>query len=83
MKKILLSIILIASITMAFTPKAGVVGTLFPGMECEDYNGKAVNLPVDTKGKYTLLCIAFSTAAEPDLKTWINPIYNKFIGKMF
>lgn len=82
MKKIILTIIAMACITMAFSPKASVVGTLFPGMECEDYNGKAVNLPVDTKGKYTLLCIAFSTAAEPDLKTWINPIYNKFIGKV-
>jgi hypothetical protein len=81
-KKIILFIAVISTITMAFTPQAGVVGTIFPEMECEDYNGKAVNLPLDTKGKYTLICIAFSTAAESDLKTWINPIYNKFIGKV-
>jgi len=81
-RKIILSILAFATISIAFIPKAGVIGTVFPAMECEDYNGKAVNLPVDTKGKYTLLCIAFSTAAEPDLKTWINPIYNKFIGKV-
>ena len=81
-RKIILSIVVIAAIAMAFKPKAGVIGTLFPVMECEDYNGKAVNLPIDTKGKYTLICCAFSTAAEPDLKTWINPIYNKFIGKV-
>lgn len=81
-RKIILSIVVVAAIAMAFKPKAGVIGTLFPVMECEDYHGKAVNLPIDTKGKYTLICCAFSTAAEPDLKTWINPIYNKFIGKV-
>ena len=74
MKKIILSLIVFVSISTAFIPKAGVVGTIFPEMVCEDYNGKAVNIPVDTKGKYTLVCCAFSTAAETDLKTWINPI---------
>ena len=58
------------------------MGTVFPDMICEDYNGKAVSIPTDTKGKYTLICVAFSTAAETDLKTWVNPIYNKFIGKV-
>lgn len=81
MKKIILSAILLA-IVVSFKPKAGVVGTVFPEMICEDYTGKAVNLPTDVKGKYTLICVAFSTAAEPELKTWINPIYNKFIGKV-
>src|SRR3989344_1396329 len=82
MKKTILSLFAISLIAIAFTPKAGVVGTIFPEMICEDYNAKEVKIPVDTKGKYTLLCVAFSTAAEPDLKTWINPIYNKFIGKV-
>ena len=82
MKKTLLSIIAIAAISMAFTPAKGVIGTVFPVMVCENYNGNDVNLPVDTKGRYTLLAIAFSNAAEDDLKTWIKPIYNKFIGKV-
>jgi len=82
MKKIILSLLAISLIATAFTPKAGVVGTMFPEMICEDYNTKEVKIPADTKGKYTLLCVAFSTAAEPELKTWINPIYNKFIGKV-
>jgi len=81
MKKILLCVFIAAAAAYAFKP-AGVVGTIFPAMECEDYNGKAVNLPADSKGKYTLICCAFRTAAEDDLKTWINPIYNKFIGKV-
>jgi hypothetical protein len=82
MKKIILSVLVVATTAIAFKPKTGVIGTVFPEMICEDYNGKAVSIPVDTKGKYTLICCAFSTAAEPDLKTWINPIYNKFIGKV-
>jgi len=82
MKKIILSLLAVSLIALAFTPKAGVVGTMFPEMICEDYNAKEVKIPADTKGKYTLLCVAFSTAAEPELKTWINPIYNKFIGKV-
>jgi hypothetical protein len=82
MKKISLSIIVIASITLAFKPKGGVVGNQFPIMQAENYNGKIVNLPADTKGKYTLLGMAFSNGAETDLKTWLNPIYNKFIGKV-
>lgn len=84
MKKIIISLIAIATITttIAFIPKAGVLGTVFPDMICENYNGQDINLPKDTKGKYTLLAIAFSNAAEDDLKTWIKPIYNKFIGKV-
>lgn len=82
MKKIILAITVAAAISFSFIPKGGVVGSMFPEMICENYNGQAVNIPKDTKGKYTLIAIAFSTAAEDDLKTWINPIYNKFIGKV-
>jgi len=84
MKKIIFSVLAVAMIAVvtAFKPAPGAVGKMFPEMVCENYNGQAVHLPVDTKGKYTLLAMAFSTAAEGDLKTWINPIYNKFIGKV-
>lgn len=84
MKKIILSIVVAGiATTIAFKPLGGgVVGKMFPYLQGEDYNGKKINLPVDTKGKYTLLGMAFSNAAENDLKTWINPIYNKFILKV-
>src|SRR4051812_33076661 len=81
MKRIIFLLLVVATATTSFTPP-GAVGKPFPEMICENYNGQAVNLPKDTKGKYTLLAIAFSSAAEGDLKTWINPIYNKFIGKV-
>jgi len=76
-------IILLTGLTgISFKPTAGIEGKMFPTMVCENYNGKKVNLPIDTKGKYTLLGLAFSNGAEDDLKTWINPIYNKFIAKV-
>ena len=79
MKKLIIPLLII--VLFAFKPTGGVVGKMFPNMQCEDYNGKKVNLPDDTKGKYTLLGMAFSKGAEDDLKTWINPMYNKFIVK--
>lgn len=82
MKKIVACLLLTAWIATAFKPAGGVEGKMFPAMQCENYNGKKVNLPAETKGKYTLLGMAFSNSAEDDLKTWINPIYNKFIVKV-
>jgi hypothetical protein len=82
MKKIVLSsLVLLIATCFAFKP-TGVIGNMFPDISCEAYDGKIVNIPADTKGKYTLIAMAFSTAAEDDLKTWVNPVYNKFIGKV-
>jgi hypothetical protein len=81
MKKIILSITVLSIAFLAFKPFAGVEGKMFPAMQCENYAGKKINLPDDTKGKYTLLGMAFSKDAETNLKTWINPMYNKFIAK--
>jgi hypothetical protein len=82
MKKIAACLLVIALITVAFKPKGGVEGKMFPTMVCENYNGKKVNLPAETKGKYTLLGMAFSNGAEDELKTWISPVYNKFVVKV-
>ncbi|MEO6903698.1 MAG: hypothetical protein ABI315_11215 [Bacteroidia bacterium] len=81
-KKVVLLSIAVAAIFVAFKPIGGVVGKQFPTMQCEDYNGKKINIPVETNGKYTLLGMAFSNDAEANLKTWITPIYNKFIVKI-
>ncbi len=42
---------------------------------------KTVSIPNNTKGKFTLVGMAYSKDAEEDLKTWLNPVYNKFIAK--
>lgn len=80
MKKATLLIFAVALATLAFK-KDGIIGNLFPAMECENYNGDKISLPVATKDKYTVLGMAFSNDAENDLKTWITPVYIKFVVK--
>jgi hypothetical protein len=79
MKKILF-VVAILIVILGFKSYKGVEGNQFPTMVCEDYNGKKVTLPADTKGKYSVLGMAFSAGAEDDLKTWLSPIYNKFVA---
>lgn len=57
------------------------VGTLFPDLEAETVDDVVVSLPQNTKGKYTLLGLAYSKKAEDDLNTWFRPVYNTFIQK--
>ncbi|CAN5367899.1 hypothetical protein BH09BAC5_BH09BAC5_23670 [soil metagenome] len=65
----------------SFTLLEGPVGTQFPALKAETLNDVQVNLPADTKGKSTIICMAYSSDAEKDLKTWYEPSYNKFIAK--
>ena len=58
-----------------------VVGSQFPTMNTSTADGKIVDLPSDTKGKYTLLGLAFSKKSEDDLNTWMEPVFWKFINK--
>lgn len=59
----------------------GQVGSSFPNMECTNLDDKAVQLPIATQGKYTLVGIAYSRKAEENLKTWFKPVFYKFIFK--
>jgi hypothetical protein len=45
-------------------------------------DGKVVDLPNDTKGKYTLLGLAFSKKSEENLNSWMEPVFWKFIDKL-
>ena len=42
---------------------------------------KVIKLPNDTKGKFTLVAMAYSKGAEDELETWLQPSYDKFIAK--
>lgn len=57
------------------------VGNSFPEMETESLKNTFINIPEDTKGKYTLLGLAFSKRSENDLQSWFQPAYNQFIYK--
>jgi hypothetical protein len=78
MKKILVTLVLLAGFNLA---QAQVIGKQFPDMEAETVEDKKVNLPTDTKGKYTLLGLAYSKKSEDELNSWFSPVYNKFIKK--
>lgn len=60
---------------------AQVIGKQFPEMTAETVEDKKVNLPLDVKGKYTLLGLAYSKKSEDELNTWFGPVYSTFIEK--
>lgn len=57
------------------------VGQTFPELTGETLSDKKLTIPAETKGKYTIICMAYSSDSENDLKTWLDPAYNKFIAK--
>lgn len=79
MKKILT---ILATCTFYVTiSNAQVMGKVFPAMDAETVEDKKINLPDATKGKYTLLGLAYSKKSEDELNTWFQPVFQKFIQK--
>lgn len=56
-------------------------GKMFPDMKAETFTEKALSIPADTKGKFTILGMCFNKDAEGDLQTWLNPLYNAYVVK--
>jgi len=56
-------------------------GKVFPTLTGETPNGKTVTIPADTKGKVTILGVAYAKKAEETLNTWYTPFYDKFVLK--
>ena len=54
-------------------------GDQFPSIEVNDLNEKPLVIPKDTKGKYTLVGVAFSEDAQEDLYTWSQPVFSEFL----
>ena len=54
-------------------------GIPFPSIEVNDLNEKSLVIPDDTKGKFTLVGIAFSEDAQEDLYTWSQPVFSEFL----
>ena len=78
-KRLSLVIILISFFNIQSS--AQVIGKQFPEMHTSTADGKLVDLPKGTKGKYTLLGLAFSKKSESDLNSWMEPVFWKFIDK--
>lgn len=78
MKKLSAIIVFLACVNVS---QAQVIGKMFPDMEAETVEDKKIMLPLDTKGKYTLVGLAYSKKSEDDLNSWFSPVYNKFVRK--
>lgn len=65
---------------IANTGLAQATGKLFPSISGETMTNKIIKIPVDTKGKYTVIGLAYSKEAEGALKSWLSPAYNTFIN---
>ncbi|MFN5431709.1 MAG: TlpA family protein disulfide reductase [Cyclobacteriaceae bacterium] len=78
MKKLLMIFIMTACV---FRTIAQVIGTSFPEMIAETVDDKKVTLPLDVRGKYALIGLAYSKKSEDELNSWFSPIFNKFIRK--
>ena len=59
----------------------GQMKPAFPDMEVSNLENEKIYLPQDTKGKFTLLGLAYSKKSEDELITWFDPIYQNFIHK--
>lgn len=55
-------------------------GLNFPQIYGQTLADKYIELPIKN-GKKTVVGIAYSRAAEDDLKKWLNPLYNTFMVK--
>jgi ATP10 protein len=57
------------------------VGKTFPNLTGETLESKSLTLPAAAKGKTTLIGLAYSKKAEDALRTWYQPLYDKFVLK--
>ena len=73
--------LLIVLLAISVAGSAQVIGKVFPVMEAETVEDKVVSLPNDTKGKFTLLGLAYSKKSEDELNGWFEPVFYKFIQK--
>ena len=62
-------------------PTSSVINQPFPSMQAETVDDKVVSLPEDTKGRITLVGLAYSKKSEKDLSSWMSPVYNTFISQ--
>lgn len=77
MKKVMLSMALCLLGVMTVQAQ---VGKVFPNLKGETVEGKSMQLPAATKGKYTLLGLAFTQKSDQALQGWFTPVYERFMN---
>jgi len=53
----------------------------FPELNGKTLEDQIVTLPIDAEGKFTLVGLSYNKKAEEYLRSWYDPIFNKFILK--
>ncbi|MEX2380151.1 MAG: hypothetical protein WD530_05375, partial [Vicingaceae bacterium] len=74
-----MKIALLSLVTLLTTLLFAQEGERFPEIEVEDLNENVSTIPEDTKGKFTLVGIAFSEDAQNDLYSWSQPVFSEFM----
>jgi hypothetical protein len=73
--------LVVCLVLLAISVQAQVIGKMFPDMVAETVEDKKITLPASTKGKFTLLGLAYSKKSEDELNSWFSPIFSTFIQK--
>ena len=68
------------AILVCFLPTIAIAQKTFPTIEGESLGSKSISLPQDTKGKFTLVGVAYSKKAQKALNTWASPVYHEFVN---
>lgn len=76
MKKTLILLIMFIGSSLQLMAQ---VGESFPQIKGETVTDKKIRVPDDTRGKYTLIGMAFSRQSEEELQSWFEPVYNSFL----
>jgi len=58
--------------------KQANLGKLFPEISAKTLENKPAKIPVDAKGKVTLVGIAFLRESQSQLDSWLNPFFETF-----
>jgi ATP10 protein len=57
------------------------VGNDFPTVVGESLTNEVIDIPKDTKGKYSIIGMAWSKKGEEELEDWFVPVFDLFIDK--
>lgn len=77
MKKIFLIFSILILSQLGFSQS----GQLFPEIDVVDLNDEPLTIPLDTKGKFSLIGVAFSEDAQQDLYSWSQPVFSEFMDE--